>query len=567
MKSKIIIYQLLVRLAGNKVSAMTPWGSLEQNGCGKFNDLNQSFLNEVKSLGCTHIWLTGVIEHATSTAYDKEGIPASNPLVVKGRAGSPYAIRDYFDVHPDLAVNVPERMHEFESLIERCQSVRIGTIIDFVPNHLAREYQSDQPKGIENQFGENDRVNIPFDRDNNFYYIPDKELELPAEIFGLPGNASIPAYREFPARATGNDCFSHRPGFNDWYETVKLNYGTDYIGGRQTYFEPIPDTWHKMLQVLMFWADKKIGGFRCDMAEMVPVEFWEWAIDRVRTKYPEIVFIAEIYNASVYKTFRDAGFDYLYDKVGLYDTCREVLAGNQHAGAISEVWQSLDGLDRHMLRFMENHDEQRITSKQFAGRASAGIPSMTVAATMHQGPVMLYFGQELGEAPGGVTGFSGDDGRTSIFDYCHLPLFQQWYNRGTCNVEMLPADSRQLRAFYTRLLNLCHDPVISRGAFYDLMWANKHQTSDRIYAFIRHLGEKAWLITANFSPSDTIRLNLHIPDHYWDSSGQSKDILRGATELLPGREINPGIKFSTQLNGLELILPPHSSGIISMQQS
>lgn len=566
MNNKIIIYQLLVRLAGNKVSTMKPWGSLAENGCGKFNDLNQSLLSGIKSLGCTHIWLTGVIEHASTTAYPGEGIQADNPLVIKGKAGSPYAIRDYFDVHPDLAVDVSNRMQEFESLLARCRENGLVPLMDFVPNHLARSYQSDQPEGLACQFGSSDQSDKHFDPQNNFYYIPGRKLELPPEVYALPVNNEAAPYEESPARATGNDCFSHKPSTNDWYETVKLNYGVDHQSGGQEHFNPVPDTWHKMLSVLRFWAGKGIGGFRCDMAEMVPVAFWEWVISRIRADFPEIMFIAEIYNPDVYKTYQEAGFDFLYDKVGLYDATRNILEGKQGASVISGVWQSLSGMDQYMLRFMENHDEQRIASTQFAKKAQAGIPAMTLAATMHKGPVMLYFGQELGEKAAGSTGFSGADGRTSIFDYCHLPTFQLWYNGGACNELQLDPEAKGLRAFYTHLLNLCHDPVVSGGHFYDIMWANPQQPMHYIYAYIRWTTEKAWLILANFNQHENIRTTLHIPDHFWEFSGHGKALLQSAQSILPAESITPPIKFKMSAHGFDLELPPYAAGIISMQK-
>lgn len=79
--------------------------------------------------------------------------------------------------------------------------------------------------------------------------------------------AAAEAYKEYPAKATGNNRFDAYPNINDWYETVKLNYGIDYQNGNTPHFNPIPDTWTKMLDILLFWAGKNIDGFRCDMAE------------------------------------------------------------------------------------------------------------------------------------------------------------------------------------------------------------------------------------------------------------------------------------------------------------
>lgn len=565
MMEKPIIYQLLVRLAGNNNCNDKPWGTIDENGCGKFNDLSNRFLNEIANLGANHIWLTGVIEHASCTAYLKHNIPSDNPLTVKGRAGSPYAIRDYYDVSPDLAVDVGKRMQEFEALIERCYDAGLKPIIDFVPNHVARHYHSDRKEGNNNAFGKGDNTDRAFDPNNNFYYIPGVALEMPPETCELPHavEAGVKHFDENPAKATGNDCFTHQPAFNDWYETVKLNYGIDYLHGRQEHFDPIPDTWHKMLDILLFWAGKKVAGFRCDMAEMVPAVFWQWVILKVREKYPEMLFIAEIYDPHQYKKFVDAGFDFLYDKVGLYDATREVLSGRQPASSITHEWQKLEGLDARMLRFIENHDEQRIASQHFAGSALAGIPAMTLAATMHQGPAMIYFGQELGEKAEGASGFSGEDGRTSIFDYCSVPTFQKWFNNGDCNDENLDQESISLREFYKELFELSKTPVVSNGHFYDLMWANADNLHPSVYAFIRWNEESILLVMINFSNQKTINCSICIPEHFWQLTDETNLHKHWKLTSLLQKHIPASFtQHELQEKGTPVTLTPHSSEII-----
>ena len=146
---KIIIYQLLPRLYGNRNTTRKENGSISDNGCGKFNDLTASVLNSIWQKGATHVWFTGVIRHATKTDYSAQGIPVNHPAIVKGNAGSPYAITDYYDVDPDLAEDVDSRMAEFEALVARAHKSRLGVIIDFVPNHVARRYVSlCKPKGV-----------------------------------------------------------------------------------------------------------------------------------------------------------------------------------------------------------------------------------------------------------------------------------------------------------------------------------------------------------------------------------------------------------------------------------
>jgi len=243
--SKFVVYQVLPRLFGNFNSSNKHKGTIEENGCGKFNSFTVNALSEIKSLGVTHIWYTGVIEHASQTDYSSFGIANDHPAIVKGIAGSPYAIKDYYDVDPDLAENVENRMAEFEDLVTRTHKAKLKVIIDFVPNHVARQYHSTaKPKDVVD-LGEKDHCNWAFSPLNNFYYLPNEAF---SPLFNVLG------YKEFPAKVTGNDHFTAHPSQNDWYETVKLNYGVNYVEGHQKQFNPIPDTWFKMRDILLFWA-------------------------------------------------------------------------------------------------------------------------------------------------------------------------------------------------------------------------------------------------------------------------------------------------------------------------
>ncbi|MFZ6012411.1 MAG: alpha-amylase family glycosyl hydrolase, partial [Bacteroidota bacterium] len=299
---KVVIYQMMTRLFGNKVGVNKPYGTIQENGVGKFNDIDLRALKAIKELGITHIWYTGVLEHATLTDYTSFGIPLDDADVVKGRAGSPYAIKDYYDINPDLAVDAAKRMQEFEALVDRTHREQLKVIIDFVPNHVARGYKSDaKPQGIKD-LGETDDKTAAFKASNNFYYLPGQTFKAPKSGSGMSALGQDRKYEETPAKVTGNDQFTATPGVNEWYETVKLNYGVDLLGGRTPHFEPIPDTWIKMKDILTYWAEKKVDGFRCDMAEMVPVEFWNWVIPQVKQVNPEIIFIAEIYNPDLYRS-------------------------------------------------------------------------------------------------------------------------------------------------------------------------------------------------------------------------------------------------------------------------
>lgn len=523
-----IVYQIFTRLFGNTNTTNTPWGTLEENGVGKFDDISSKALDEIKAMGITHVWYTGVIEHALLTDYTDYGISLDDADVVKGRAGSPYAIKDYYDVNPDLANDVTNRMAEFESLVKRTHQAGLKVIIDFVPNHVARSYYSDAKPEDVIDFGEDDDNSVRFAPDNNFYYLPGKSFEVPEAYESLgphPHPTKDGKFDETPAKATGNDVFSAQPSVHDWFETVKLNYGVDYQdGGRVNYFYKTPDTWLKMKNILTYWAAKGVDGFRCDMAEMVPVQFWEWVIKEVKSEYPEISFTAEIYNPNAYRTYiHTGGFDYLYDKVEMYDTLKNIIRGHANSDAITGIWQRQEGIGDQMLRFLENHDEQRIASPDFAGDASKGIPMMAVSAFMHKGPVMMYFGQEVGEPGAGASGFSGDDGRTTIFDYWGVPEHVKWVNNGAYDGGQLSDAQRSLRVAYSKILKACNElPALRSGGFYDLHYYNRneHYTgySDYVYAFVRHTPDQVLLIVVNFDQNEQ-QASIKIPQAAWETFG------------------------------------------------
>ncbi|WP_231501415.1 alpha-amylase family glycosyl hydrolase [Hymenobacter swuensis] len=532
---------MMTRLFGNKTAVNKPYGTLQENGVGKFNDITGPALQAIKKLGASHVWYTGVIEHATMTDYTKQGIALDDADVVKGRAGSPYAIKDYYDVNPDLAVDVKNRMREFEDLVKRTHDNGLKVIIDFVPNHVARTYKSDaHPAGVAD-LGEKDDKNVAFAPNNNFYYLPGKPFVVPAgynPLGTLKGPREDGKFQENPAKATGNDVFSEAPKVDDWFETIKLNYGVDYQNGRKKHFEQTPDTWLKMRDILIFWAKKDVDGFRCDMAEMVPVEFWAWVIPELKKVNPKLVFIGEAYDAKTYKMYIEQGhFDYLYDKVGLYDGLRRLMRGEGTTEDITKVWKEESrGIANHMLRFLENHDEQRIASKDFAGNPRAAIPAMTVSATLATGPVMLYFGQDVGEPAHGSEGFSGEDGRTTIFDYWGVPEHQKWMNGGKFDGGRLSPEQRQLHDFYARLLTLTsQSDAIRRGRFYELQDANNldaQYNQRQLYTYVRYTGKQKLLIVVNFSPDKTYRPTIRIPQNVMQLMGLNPQQFYTYSELL-----------------------------------
>ena len=564
---KMIIYQMMTRLFGNKISENKSYGALEENGVGKFNDINEAALKGIKELGVTHVWYTGVIEHALLTDYTSFGIALDDADVVKGRAGSPYAIKDYYDVNPDLAVHVTERLKEFEQLIDRTHQQDLKVIIDFVPNHVARAYRSDaKPAGVKD-LGEEDDQSVSFEPNNNFYYLPGQAFRPPRGYNPL-GYLSHPTedgkFGETPAKVTGNDQFTATPDIHSWFETVKLNYGVDIQNNRTPHFEPIPNTWLKMRDILLYWTNKNIDGFRCDMAEMVPVEFWHWVIPQIKDVNPDIIFIAEIYNPAQYRNYIQTGrFDFLYDKVLLYDTLRLLINGQRSTRDIRTIQKNLEGINHHILHFMENHDEQRIASRFFAGGPWRALPAMVISATIDLGPVMIYFGQEVGEPGMGVEGFQSEDGRTTIFDYWGVPEHQKWMNEGKFDGGLLTAEQKQLRQFYSDVLTFSsRNPALSLGEYIDITSQNVEagNFNEQVHAFLRFHENERLLIVNSFNDKEQ-NVKVQIPRDAFIQMGLDVNELYIARDLI-WREVEVG--FDKNLT-FDLRLKPYSSFIFKIK--
>lgn len=561
---KMVVYQMMTRLFANTNNTNKFYGSVEDNGVGKMNNINDAALKGIKGLGVTHVWYTGIIEHALLTDYSKNGITIDDADVVKGKAGSPYAIKDYYDVNPDLAVDVANRMKEFEALVARTHAQELKVIIDFVPNHVARAYKSDaRPAGVKD-LGEGDDITVSFRPTNNFYYLPGQAFIAPERPNQPEAPKSDGKFVENPAKVTGNNQFTATPNLGDWFETVKLNYGVDYQNGEKKHFEPAPNTWEKMRDILVYWADKKIDGFRCDMAEMVPVEFWQWVIPQVKKVNPQIVFIAEIYNPTQYRNYIDNGqFDFLYDKVQLYDTLRLLVNQRAHSDGIPKIQESLRGINHNMLHFLENHDEQRFASPFFAGDAWKAVPAMVVSACIDEGPIMIYFGQEVGEPGAKAEGFSGDDGRTTMFDYWGVPQHQKWVNNLQYDGGQLSDEQKQLRQFYGDILTLAaSNQAIAQGKYADLTVFNqqKGNLSPLVHAFVRYHGEEKLIIISNFN-TKTEGVKIQIPESLAQDLGLKqgsayvgRDLLRSGAEI----GIDTNLTMASEI-------PPYSSFVLKVK--
>ena len=290
------------------------------------------------------------------------------------------------------------------------------------------------------------------------------------------------------------------------------------------------------------------------MAEMVPVEFWEWALPQVKSHYPDIIFIAEVYNPSLYRDYIHRGhFDFLYDKVGLYDTLLDVCRGRS-TQSITACWQAVDDIRSHMLNFLENHDEQRLASDFLLGDAKRALPALLVSSLMPS-PFMLYFGQELGERGMDAEGFSGEDGRTTIFDYWTIDSIRRWRNRGRFDGKLLSAEELTLRKTYQTILNLREQALYCEGGFYDLMYANPHL--HRQYAFIRHKGKKMALIIANFSDHEET-ISLTLPHHFFEFTGIKEKEKTSLMNVLSGNKISVSFNSCKPL----IVTLPANFGII-----
>ena len=533
-RNKKVVYQVFTRLFGNTNTNNKPWGTKEENGVGKFSDFTDKALKEIKDLGATHIWFTGVPHHALVGDYTAIGISNDDPEVVKGRAGSPYAVKDYYNVNPDLADDPANRLEEFKSLITRVHNNGMKVIIDIVPNHVARKYESiSKPQGIRG-FGEDDDTSVQYHVNNNFYYNPNEVFQIPQYLEGyLPlGGEQNPLidgkFQENPAKWTGNGSRLSQPDFNDWYETVKLNFGVRPDGKKdfaelsddfndkdyKAHFQfwegkNIPNTWLKFKDIALFWLSLGVDGFRFDMAEMVPVEFWSYLNSNIKMKNPEAFLLAEIYNPKAYRDYiRKGKMDYLYDKVQLYDTLRGIITHGRSTDAIAPIQKELADISKHMLHFLENHDEQRIASAEFAGYAEKAKPAMVVSSLISDAPIMIYFGQEVGEK-GAERGGFGSPSRTSIFDYVGVPAHQRWMNNKAFDGGQLSDNEKQLRDFYKRLLNLNVE-----GFYADIHQYNREHTefyNDKVYAFVRGDEKNKWVIVVNFSDKEGFGFDLQIP--------------------------------------------------------
>jgi glycosidase len=588
---KIVVYQVFTRLFGNTNTANKPWGTIEENGVGKFNDFSIEALEAIKALGISHIWYTGVLHHAMVTDYTAYGLPGDDPDVVKGRAGSPYSVKDYYNVNPDLAVDPARRLEEFEELISRTHKAGLKVIIDIVPNHLARVYHSvTNPPGVED-FGASDDMTVEYAKDNNFYYIPGQPFGVPEwrDGYRVLGGENHPgadgSFNEDPAKWTGNGSRNPQPDMYDWYEAVKVNFGIRPDGSKDfdelpegyenesyqlhnTFWKDkdVPDTWEKFRDIALYWIDKGVDGFRYDMAEMVPVEFWSYLNSSIRMVRPDAFLLAEIYQPQLYRDYIRLGkMDYLYDKVQLYDTLKAIMQGHGSTDAIVHIQDELADIEPHMLHFLENHDEQRIASAGFAGDARKGMPAMVVSATIGTSPVMIYFGQHTGETGAENPGYSHPT-RTSIYDYVGVPSHQRWMNGGAFDGGQLSEPEKELHNFYGILLNFTLKSKALTGAYQEIHSFNRANTesyNDMIFSFVRWKDEERLVILCNFDSQDTFGFELQIPGEVIKTWGL-KDGKHSIEDQLNERTLE--LKVSGGQGKIKMDIKPLESMILMLRK-
>jgi len=540
-KKKQVVYQVFTRLFGNTNTNNKPWGTIEENGVGKFSDFSERALQEIKDLGVSYIWYTGVPHHDLITDYTQYQISNGDSEIIKGRAGSPYAVKDYYNVNPDLSDDPANRLNEFKDLINRTHSAGLKLLIDIVPNHVARNYEGKStPDGFE-PFGASDDTTVEYRRDNNFYYIPNEDFKVPQWQNGylpLDGESEVLVngkFTETPAKWTGNGSRFAQPHMNDWYETVKINYGVRPDGSfdfdtlpddfkRKDYNEhyafwsdkDVPDSWRKFRDIAIYWLKMGVDGFRFDMAEMVPVEFWSYMNSNIKMKSPDAFLLAEVYNPQLYRDYIHKGkMEYLYDKVEMYDSLKHIMQGHGWTDHIPVVKNNLKDIEHHLLHFLENHDEHRIASPDFAGDPKKGKPAMVVSATISTSPTMIYFGQEVGEPAKEIAGF-GQPSRTSIFDYIGVPHHQRWLNNKNFDGGQLSQEENDLRDFYKRLLNFTISSDALMEEYEDIHYYNRDHTENynhRVLSYVRWSENEKLVIVSNFDAVENYAFELKIPEH------------------------------------------------------
>lgn len=527
-----MIYQLVVRLFGNTNESSVHDGTIEQNGCGTFASVDERALSSIAELGATHVWLTGALRQATLTDRSDIGLPAESADVVKGRAGSFYAITDYYDVCPDYAVDPRTRMPELEALLRRVHDAGMAVLIDLVPNHVARGYGSCVRP--DRDFGKRDDTSVFFARDNAFFYLvdpPGQALTLAKPPSWEPSGVAFEGrYAKENGRdgnvprATGNNVTSSSPSSTDWYETVKLNYGYHFVAPHQSSYDPPPATWREVDAIIAYWQDKGVDGFRVDFAHWIPRPAWEFLIGRAKARRP-CLFVAEAYEDLA--GLLEAGFDAVYCDPA-YDLLKSMYLGRAGLDDLDRMLGAFDDDSRgRYVHYLENHDERRIASplelgaepdSSGFGAANAAKHLAPILYLMGNGPILFYNGQEVGEKGVGASGFGGGSGRTSIFDYGCMKELVKWVNGGRYDGGRLGEEQRALRSWYADLLALAQAPEVRATRYWGLRYRN---AAAPLFPFARFAeeGGSILVVVANFAPGRSTTTNVKLPAELLRAAG------------------------------------------------
>ncbi len=202
----------------------------------------------------------------------------------------------------------------------------------------------------------------------------------------------------------------------DWTDTAKLNYANREV-------------WRGQIEAMRFWLACGIDGFRCDMAMLVPFDFWREAAAELRAVRPDLYMLAE------------AEEPYLFED-GVFDACYgwkfHHLMGDLAQGKC-RLWPLRDCLRRDdfprtavRMTFTSNHDENAWSDTEQV-RMGAAVDILTALTFLWpQGLPLIYTGQEVDYA-----------GRFSLFE--RQPIPEECYHR-------TPRTD-----FYARLASLRHD--------------------------------------------------------------------------------------------------------------
>jgi glycosidase len=515
-----VIYQLPIRT----------WGAHSQGlaGRGKVTDISDEILKKLALFGIDYLWLTGVMEAASSDVLDED--------IIKGDAGSYYAIYDSWDVSPQIGT-----MNEFEDLVKRAHSHGLRILIDLVPNHTARDHRTDVLCKSKMDFGDQDRQDTFFDVNNNYYYVLNTVFTPPGMFGKGDRRYDRDIFRdgvqyESPAKVTGNDVISSHPSISDWFETVKLNYGYNLLGSRG-YFDPIPRTWTQISDIAKYWLEKGVDGFRIDFAHAVPIEFWRYFAEKVRDVKGDAFLLAEAYESDLsmklpgftYQAMYEAGFDSIYNS-SLYWNFRNQATepGNREFfrtenTVIDRDWVGESGA--MFTHYMENHDEVRLASRHFAvglasreQRAELGL-AYTSFLSLLPGHMLIHGGQELQEDAGVYGSFAGDNGRTSIFDFVYQPQVLAWLRKD------IKPHFLAFRDKYRRLLalksqspfRLSHSNNVP--TYRNLYATNYKKEQNRwVGAYVRFDGSDRYLVVINSDPFEGHEATIHFTSEWGEDS-------------------------------------------------